>query len=85
MELYHPFFWTELVPRLSDHFGELTLSIWVERLEFVMLFGKEEVVATSVRLRMAGVTRSSASPPLPSMVVLVAVFVGDNGTAVLGS
>lgn len=60
---YLPLFRTEIGPRLANHFCELTFSIRVEWFELIMLFSKEEIVTTSVRFWVAGISPSFASPP----------------------
>ena len=64
---YHPFFWTEIAPRLANHLSELTFSVWEEGFELVMLFSKEEIVSTPIGFWIVGISPSFAFPSTARM------------------
>lgn len=76
---YHPFFSAEVAPWLTNHLCELPFSVWIQRLELVMLLSKEKVIATPIGFWIIGVSPSSiSSPPLTRMATFGGVWY--NGT-----
>ena len=79
---YHSLFCAETVPRLANHFGKLSFPVWVHRLELVMLFCKEEVIAAPIWFWVVGVTPSSVSPP-PTRTSTFGRIIRYNGATIM--
>lgn len=83
--IYQSLLCTEIAPRLTNNFCELSFSIWVERFELIVLFSKEKVVTTSIGFWVAGVPCSSASSPPTRAASFTVASVWNKGITILSN